>query len=177
MGPLHSWGKLGITAALLPAENQYQPVVVWPTTTQPQVLQLLLGHHFVYFVFVQKWRSQVWSQNTGTENSVDHIILRRVYTHTHIVAQARLLVVMSRAIWFVNHLVHHSCIGFTRESALFEVTSGLSGFVSDTFFSQQVRVWLKMVLDRTVQRSKLVLHGQEGQQCGADSSLISEGLS
>lgn len=38
------------------AENQYQP----------QVLQLLLGHHFVYFIFVPKWQSQVWSQNTGT---------------------------------------------------------------------------------------------------------------
>lgn len=33
-----------------------------------------------------------------------------------------------------------------------------------------------MVLDRTVQRSKLVLHGQEGQQCGADSSLYFRGI-
>lgn len=43
--------------------------------------------------------------------------------HTHIVAQAQLLVVMCRTIWFVAYLVHHSSILFTRESALFEVGS------------------------------------------------------
>lgn len=60
------------------------------------------------------------------------------------------------------------------------IWSGLSKFVSDTFFSQQVRVGLKIILDRknnSVQRIKLVLHGPEGEQCGADPSLISEGLS
>lgn len=165
MGPPHSWEKLVVTAALLPGRKPV-PTPGTPAPSRPS---------FCVFHFCAKMA--VTSLKSKYRNSVDHIIIRHVCTHTHIVAQAQLLVVMCRTIWFVNHLFHHSCIGFTRESALFEVTSGLSGFVSDTFFSQQVRVGLKIVLARTVQRSKLVFHGQEGQQCAADCSLTSEELS
>lgn len=55
----------------------------------------------------------------------------------------------------VNDLFHDSSISFTRESALFEVTSGLSAFISDTFFLWQVRVGLKIIseFDGTVQEA------------------------
>lgn len=71
-----------------------------------------------------------------------------VHTHTHIVAQAQLLVGMCRTIWFVNSppLFH-----WLHQGVSIIWTSGLSRFVSDTFFSQQVRVGLTIILDRTIQ--------------------------
>lgn len=106
MGPPHSWEKLVVTAALLPGRKPV-PTPGTPAPSRPS---------FCVFHFCAKMA--VTSLKSKYRNSVDHIIIRHVCTHTHIVAQAQLLVVMCRTIWFVNHLFHHLHWLYTRVSII-----------------------------------------------------------
>lgn len=97
-----------------------------------------------------------------------------VYTHTHTHAYCGTGPAAGRdvQIYLVCKLLGPPLFHWLYQGVSIIWTSGLSRFVSDTFFSQQVRVGLKIILDRTVQRIKLVLHGPEGEQCGADHKVF-----
>lgn len=63
---------------------------------------------FCVFRFCAKMAvTSLKSKYRNREQCGSHYPQACVYTHTHIVAQARLLVVMCRAVWFVNQ-----CSGF-----------------------------------------------------------------
>lgn len=156
-GAFQIWEKLGVTARLLPGKKQHQP----------QVLQFLLGCCFCAKLEV----TSLMSKYMNRESCGSHHHQACVYTHTHCgtgPAAGSDLQNYLLCKWLTPPFFHCLYHGVSI------IWSGLLRSVSDTFFSQQVRVGLKIILDRTTENQ--VLHGPEWEWCGADPSQISERL-